>query len=225
MSVRRLLLVRHGLPDYAARKCGDEPPGPPLSELGRVQIRQLIPLFSNMSIDRLYCYSPLARARHSAEIIARALSPRPGRQFGSEGVAIAPSGSMKLTSVARAGFAAGFAAEIRARWFSDTASPLLSIIRSALYLPQFPWWHAGDSSRLVLNTCDRFEVSMGSLFELEFARDRVTAKCLHHPEPRMVHKVRGRRPLRSFLRPVQTVESTEFVRPDYTALIGFRPAE
>ena len=220
MSTRRLYLVRHGLPDYSTCKPGDEPPGPPLSELGRVQIRQVIPLLAKCKLDALYC-SPLARTCQSADVVGRALGMKP--QVRSD---------LKEWHRTERLYEVN---ERSTRWLCDWlrggdmcavafghASPLLSIIRSALYLPHYPWWHANSPRRLVLDTCDRLEVSMASLFELEFTTEQVTARCLHHPEPRIVHKFRGRSPIRNFPRPVQTTEQMQCTRPNYNALIGYQ---
>jgi broad specificity phosphatase PhoE len=103
------------------------------------------------------------------------------------------------------------------------ASPLLSIIRTALFLPHYGWWHSDNPQRLVLNTCDRFEVSMGSLFELAFDPQTVHARCLHHPEPRIVHYNQRRGAIvKGFSRPTMTGENREVRRPNFGQLIGYR---
>lgn len=218
-ATRQLLLVRHGLPDYSMGKSSDLPPGPPLSYVGCEQIRQAIPVVRSCSPLAVYS-SPLARARRSAEIIAEAL----GLDVQIESDLKEWHRTERLYQVnersarwLHAWLAGG---EARAVVFGH-ASPLLSILRTALYLPHFGWWRGDDPSRLVLNTCDRFEVSMGSVLELEFAPVGVVARRLLHPTPRVVHIVKGRGPMRDFERPTMPVENTEVRRPNFGELIGF----
>jgi len=140
------------------------------------------------------------------------------------------------------------------------ASPLLSIIRTALYLPHYAWWRpgtrgaanngqhvpgrqppaaapasgtrgaepSGPAVRLrrphfVLDTCDRFEFAMGSVFELLFTPDRVTARCLLEPQPRVVHAERGSRPVACFPRPGGVGRNREMQRPWFGRLIEGPP--
>lgn len=217
---RRLLLIRHGLPDYSAHKAGDEPPGPPLSGIGIDQIRQVIPFLRPFAPLPLYS-SPLARTRQSADLVAEAL-----------GLSVRINSDLKEWHRTEQLYQVN---ERSARWLRcwlaenepcaavfGHASPLLSIIRTALYLPQARWWIGNDRERLVLSTCDRFELSMGSLFEIVFEPETVTARCLHHPQPRMVHYTRRRGPVQSFPRPVMGVENREVRRPNFGRLIGYQ---
>ena len=68
---RRLLLVRHGLPDFGSRKRRDEPPGPPLTPTGFRQAAQAAAIVAKLEPQAIHT-SPLARARQTAQVIARA---------------------------------------------------------------------------------------------------------------------------------------------------------
>lgn len=104
------------------------------------------------------------------------------------------------------------------------ASPLLAIIRSALYLPHAGWWIPGRPDQLQVSTCDRFEVSMASVFALTLEPSRVTTELLFHPQPRIVDARDGRR-RRALPRPVVEHGENSFVRrPNFTRLIGYRLA-
>ena len=216
--VRRLLLVRHGLPDYRFRGAGDEPPGPPLSEIGRVQIGQAPPVLQRCGPAVIHT-SLLARALQSAEIIGHAL-----------GLPVKVDSDLKEWHRTERLYQVS---ERSARWLRQWlagdepcalvvghASPLLAIIRSALYLPHFGWWRAGDPDDLVIGTCDRFEVSMGSVFELTFEPRYVSARCLFHPEPRILCLRHGR-PLRSAPRGTIGGENRYLRRPNPAHLIGY----
>lgn len=217
--LRRLLLVRHGLPDYSLGKAGDELPGPPLSSTGVDQIRQVVPLLDHFSPTVLYS-SPLARARESAALVAQAL--RMPVHIDSD--------LKEWHRTERLYQVNQRSARWLARWLGRDepcaavfghASPLLSILRTALYFPHFGWWCGDDRERLVLDTCDRFEVSMGSLFELVIEPETVTARCLCHPQRRIVHHTKQRGPVRSFSRPTMTGENLEVRRPNFGRLIGY----
>ena len=217
-ALRRLLLIRHGLPDYSMHKSGDVPPGPPLSPIGVNQIRQVIPHLERLSPRELYC-SPLARAWQSAELVGHTL-----------GLGIRIDGDLKEWHRTERLYQVN---ERSACWLASWlrngaecaavfghASPLLSILRTALYLPHYGWWQGADPERLVLGTCDRFEVSMGSLFEIVFEPETVTARCLHHPSPRIVHLRQQSRAISHFPRPVLGKENVEVRRPYFRRLIG-----
>lgn len=221
--VRRLLLIRHGLPDYSDHKAGDEPPGPPLASTGIAQIRQLIPILRRFSPVALHS-SPLTRAYQSAALVGEALH-----------LPIQTHSDLKEWHRTERLYQVN---ERSARWLRQWlegeepcaavfghASPLLSIVRTALFLPHFSWWRGRNQNHLVLNTCDRFEVSMGSLFEVAFEPDAVTADCLYHPYPRIVHYNRRRGAIvRSFSRPTMTGENRHVRRPNFGRLIGYREA-
>jgi broad specificity phosphatase PhoE len=218
--VRRLLLIRHGLPDYSTHKAGDEPPGPLLSSIGIDQIRQAIPPLRQLAPQRLYS-SPLARTRQSAELVAEALR-----------LPLRIESDLKEWHRTEQLYQVNDrSARWLRQWLADGepcaaafghASPLLSVIRTALYLPHARWWVGNDRERLTLDTCDRFEVSMGSLFEVVFEPEAVTARCLHHPQPRIVHYTRQRGCVQSFPRPVMGVENREVRRPNFGPLIGYQ---
>jgi phosphohistidine phosphatase SixA len=215
-----LLLVRHGLPDYSFSGRGDEPPGPPLSHTGARQIRQAIPILRGFAPRLLYS-SPLARTWQSAKLVASAL-----------GLAVHVDHDLKEWHRSEDLFQVN---ERSARWLRGWlegnepcaavfghASPLLSILRTALFLPHAHWWQPADPEQLVLNTCDRFEVSMGSVFELVFEPETVTARCLHHPQPRIVRLTRHGRAVSHFPRPTRSGENREIRRPNFGPLIGYR---
>ncbi len=218
-QTRRLLLIRHGLPEYSQRKAVDEPPGPPLSSIGIHQVKQVVPLLRRLSPTTLYA-SPLARTLQTAALAADALNLPV--QVDSDLKEWHHTEQLYQVNERSARWLARWLRrdEPRAAVFGH-ASPLLSIIRTALYLPHFGWWPANDPERLVLNTCDRFEVSMGSLFEIVFEPEAITARCLHHPQPRIVHYTRRRGPIGSFARPTMVGENREVRRPNFGRLIGY----
>jgi 2,3-bisphosphoglycerate-dependent phosphoglycerate mutase len=217
---RRLLLVRHGLPDYSFGLAEDEPPGPPLSSIGVKQVRQAMPVLRQFGPAVLYS-SPLARTRQSAELIGEAL-----------GLPVRIDNDLKewhrtesLHQVNER------SAHWLRRWLADGdacaamfghASPLLSVLRTALFLPHSHFWTGNDHERLVLYTADRFEFSMASVFELLFEPETVTARCLHHPQPRIVYYNRRRGAVADFPRPTMTGENREIRRPNFGRLIGYR---
>jgi broad specificity phosphatase PhoE len=180
---RRLLLVRHGLPDYGGGLAGDEFPGPPLSDVGRAQAAQAAEVLAEFQPRRVYT-SPLMRTRQTAEPIGRRL-----------GVAVCVDSelgewhrtehlyevSVRLTRWLVGWLRGGESCAV----VVSHASPLLAILRSALYLPHLPWYKAGSREALELSGADLFEVSMASIFELLFERDAVTARRVFHPEPRV----------------------------------------
>jgi len=216
--VRRLLLVRHGLPDYRFRGAGDELPGPPLSEIGRVQISQTPPILQHYGPAAVHT-SPLTRALQSAQIIGHAL-----------GLPVRVDSDLKeWHRTERLYQVTERSARWLRQWLAGTepcavvvghASPLLAIIRTALYLPHFGWWRADDPDDLVIGTCDRFEVSMGSVFELAFEPQYVTARCLFHPKPRILCLRHGRA-LRSAPRGTIGGENRYVRRPNPARLIGY----
>ena len=71
-QVMELLLIRHGLPEHVENRDG-KPADPPLSELGRVQARQMSEWLAREKIDRLYT-SPMARALQTAEPLGERLN-------------------------------------------------------------------------------------------------------------------------------------------------------
>ena len=189
MTARRLLLVRHGLPDYRSGQLGDEPPGPPLSNIGRAQAVQAADIVRRYAPPALYA-SPFARTRQTAECIGRVLRLRVrcdsdlGEWHRTERLYDV---SVRLT-----------------RWLLhwlrgpepcavvvSHASPLLAILRSALYLPHVGWHKRGHPDALEISSGDRFEVSMASVFELLIEPHAVTVRHLFHPRPRVHHALRG----------------------------------
>ncbi len=67
-----LLLIRHGLPMHVEKQDGS-PADPPLSDIGRVQAKQVAEWLAREKIDRLYT-SPMARAAQTAEPLAEKFS-------------------------------------------------------------------------------------------------------------------------------------------------------
>jgi broad specificity phosphatase PhoE len=215
--LRRLLLVRHGLPDYRVRQAADEPPGPPLSTLGAAQARQAAAELSEFPATTIYC-SPLARTRQTAELIHRVLH-----------LPVMVQGELKEWHRTESLYDVSVrSAAWLAHWLAGGedcaivvghASPLLAIIRTALFLPHVAWHRRGQPNLLNLNTCDRFEVSMGSVFALTIEPAQVTAELVAHPEPRIVDV--PHRPRRRFPRPVHGHGENECVRrPNFGRLIG-----
>jgi broad specificity phosphatase PhoE len=217
---RQLLLVRHGLPDYRGQHSGDEPPGPPLSEVGRDQARQAAEVLKGYAAARIYS-SPLTRAVQTAEWI-RAITFVPLR-IDSE--------LKEWHRTERLYEVSQRSARWLVRWLAGPepgaivvghASPLLAILRSALYLPHFVWHAPGRPEVLRVSSCDRFEISMGSITLLEIDPRYVTATMLFHPEPRVIDTCS--RPARRCLpRPVFGHGENAFVRrPNMLNLIGYR---
>jgi broad specificity phosphatase PhoE len=182
---RRLLLVRHGLPDYRDGKPGDEFPGPPLAEIGYLQAAQAATSVSAFGPAAIYS-SPLTRARQTAEVIRRQLR-------------IPLCVDSDLTEWHHTEFLHEVSVRLT-RWLVhwlrrdepcavavSHASPLLAILRSALYLPHVCWHKTGTPELLETSSGDRFEVSMASVFEVVFEAEAVTARCVSHPEPRIHH--------------------------------------
>jgi len=187
---RRLLLVRHGLPDYRGGQSGDIFPGPPLSETGRLQVEQSAAVVAT-HLPRCVYSSPLTRAWQTAECIAR----RSSCPLRIEPALTEWHRSEKLYEVSVR------STSWLVRWLRGPepcavvvshASPLLALLRSALFLPHVGWHHAGHPERLQLASADRFEMSMGAVFELLITAGAVRAACLFHPQPRVLSQVRGR---------------------------------
>ncbi len=188
-GTRRLLLVRHGLPDYRGAKPGDEWPGPPLSEIGFAQVEQAAMVVRPYGVTAVYS-SPLMRTWQTAERLGARLE-------------LAPQVVGDLREWHRTERL--YEVSVRmARWLAQWlrggreacavvvshASPLLAILRSALYLPQVNWHKPGCPDVLEVSSGDRFEVSMASVFEVEFSAREVIARCLFHPSPRVQHRGR-----------------------------------
>jgi hypothetical protein len=103
------------------------------------------------------------------------------------------------------------------------ASPLLALLRSALYLPHVGWHVTGHPEQMELSSGDRFEVSMASVFELTIEPRVVTARCLFHPSPRVMAVTNGRI-VSSLPRPVPGHgETHELRRTNWLHLLGYRP--
>jgi len=219
-STRRLLLVRHGLPDYTYRGRGDELPGPSLSDTGREQIRQVIAplrLFEPVAIHS----SPLARARESAEIVAAELD-LPVRIDSDLKEWHCTERMYQVSERGAHWLRSWLAGDEHCTAVFGHASPLLGLIRAALYLPHFSWWRGNEVDRLVMDTCDRFEMSMGALFEVVFEPKTVIARCRHHPEPRILHRTQRGGLVATLPRQNAGVECREVRRPNFGRLIGYR---
>jgi 2,3-bisphosphoglycerate-dependent phosphoglycerate mutase len=218
---RQLLLVRHGLPDYRGRQRGDEPPGPPLSDVGKDQARQAAAVLKSYPAARIHT-SPLTRAVQTAECI-RALMFLP-LQIESELKEWHRTESLYQVSERSARWLARWLAGPEASAIVvGHASPLLALMRSALYLPHFAWHRPQRPDVLQVGTCDRFEISMGSITLLEINAEQVTATMLFHPGPRVIDAVC--RPVRRCLpRPVHGHGENAFMRrPNLLRFIGYRP--
>ncbi len=209
-AARRLLLIRHGLPDYRDGKAWDEPPGPTLSPIGRSQIEQAAEVVQRFEPALIHA-SPLARATQSARII----SDRCRAPLRIDADLKEWHRTDRLSRVSERN------ARWLHRWFESGertaaavghASPLLAIIRTALYLPHRYWYTPGYS--------DRFEMTMGSVFELVFTRDEVTATTLFHPKPRILD-FHGGNLRKTYARPNSPTENRFMRRPNMHRLIGY----
>lgn len=219
-AARHLLLVRHGLPDYRARKAGDILPGPVLSETGWDQAHQAAAFLATYwPRPQALFVSPLTRAQQTAEPLGRALglTPQTSTEIGEwQRTETLSSVGVRLT-----------------RWLMhwlrtmetcavvvSHASPILALLRSALYLPHVPWHRAGVPETLELSSGDRFEIGMASVFELTIHSDSVTARERFQPTPRVLQAMHGRRQTR-LPRPVAGSGANLLVtRPNWLALLG-----
>lgn len=219
MTQRTLLLMRHGLPDYSVKLSPDEPPGPPLSETGYLQAAQAVDVLRSFEPETLRC-SPLTRTLATANVISKPL-----------GLIARVDSDLKEWHRTESLYQVN---ERSARWLRawiagrercavvvGHASPLLSLMRSALYLPQFGMWVNRDPNRLRLGTADRFEFSMASVFELAFTEREVIGRCLHHPDPRILYVDRHRRRIPTGQRPAMCDAGNEMRRPRFDRLIGY----
>lgn len=207
---RRLILVRHGLPDYRDGKRTDEPPGPPLSDIGRIQAAQAAQFVSSFSPQKIYA-SPLARTRQTAEIVAKPI----GLPVCIEPDLLEWHRTNRIYQVNERN------TRFLMRWLRGAercavavshASPILSILRAALFLPHHGWAR--------ISTNDRFEVSMASVFELVFTPTGVAARCLFHPTPRIM-ELRKSQAITRYPRPIAGHgENEALTRPYWEKLIG-----
>ena len=189
-NLRRLLLVRHGLPDYGGKLPQDDFPGPPLSEIGRSQALQTAASLSSYGPLRVYT-SPLVRTQQTADLIGRRLRI-PVRVESALREWHHTEGLYEVSVRMSAWLARWLRGPETCAVAVSHASPLLALLRSALYLPHLPWHRPGQPKVLELSSGDRFEVSMGSAFELQFEPQFVTARCAFHPRPRVHHLRHGR---------------------------------
>lgn len=188
MTPRTLLLVRHGLPDYRGGKSGDEPPGPPLSPAGWSQAVQAAGAVRPFRPERIHA-SPLARTWQTAVCLGRGLGV-PVRCAGELREWHRTEGLYEV-SVRLARWLTGWLrGPERCAVVVSHASPLLAILRAALYLPHVGWWRRGHPELPELASCDRLEITMASVFELRVEPQAVTAREVFHPRPR-VHHLRG----------------------------------
>lgn len=213
---RRLLLVRHGLPDYRGGKRTDEPPGPPLSEIGRQQAAQAAEVVAAYSPETIYT-SPLIRTLQTAEIVARALRLTPPRVHPDLTEWHRTNRLYQVNERNTRFLMHWIRGEERCAAVVSHASPLLSILRAALFFPHYGWTQ--------ISTCDRFEVSMASVFEIVFSQDCVISRCLFHPVPRILELRRASVRVR-YARPIAGHgENLHVLRPNWGRLIGQRAAE
>ncbi len=215
-----MLLVRHGLPDYRGGQPGDECPGPPLSEVGRLQALQAAAALTTFAPVAVHS-SPLSRARQTAELIGQRLR-----------VPVRVDGELREWHRTERLYEVSVRmARWLVRWLRGNescaavvahASPLLAMLRSALYLPHVGWHKPGTPDVLELSSADRFEASMASIFELTIAEDTIAARCVFHPRPR-VHFLRDKT---AQARPPWPVpggaESVLVRRANWLALVGYR---
>lgn len=216
---KRLLLVRHGLPDYSTRLPGDELPGPPLSSRGFSQAQQAADVVAAYEPEAVYA-SPLSRTRQTGSVIA-----------GRLGVSLDEHADLReWHRTERLYDVNQRAARFLSWWLMrhelcavavGHASPLLSLMRTALYLPHLGWWKPGHPEVLELGACDRFEVSMASVFELTIEAAYVTVRRLFHPTPRILH-VRNGRALSRLPRPTMGGENDAVRRPNMLHFSGVR---
>jgi broad specificity phosphatase PhoE len=217
-QTRRLLLVRHGLPDYRFGQPGDLLPGPPLADVGRIQATQAAAVVAPFQPATIHA-SPLARTATTAEILRQRLGcPRRidtdlrewHRTERLHDV------STRLTRW----LVAWLRGPERCAVAVSHASPILALLRAALYLPNVNWHRPGDFYTIELSSADRFDVSMASVFDLLITPTHVTATCLFHPTPRIHH----RRPRGYLERPPRPVpglgENTTLTRPNFLPLLG-----
>ncbi|MBL8877481.1 MAG: histidine phosphatase family protein [Phycisphaerales bacterium] len=212
---RRLILIRHGLPDYRGGKRTDEQPGPPLSDIGRIQAAQAAEVVANFAPRTIYA-SPLARTRQTAEIVARPM----GLPVRVEPDLTEWHRTNRIYQVNERN------TRFLMRWLRGDerctaavshASPLLSILRAALFLPHYGWTR--------ISTSDRFEVSMASVFELVFTPREVVARCVFHPSPRIM-ELRKSLVVSRYARPISGHgENSSLTRPNWGRLIGSSPEE
>lgn len=219
-SIRRLLLVRHGLPDYRVACRADEWPGPPLSETGFRQAQQAAAVLAPFGIERIHT-SPLARARQTAERIGQLIA-----------VPVCVAGELREWHRAEGLSEVGVRLT---RWLIgwlrggercavavSHASPLLAILRSALYLPHVSWHKAGHPGCLELSSADRLEVSMASVFEVVVEPRLVTVRRILHPRPRVLYEYRGVRQERLPRPIIGSGENRVVRRPNLLHLLGYR---
>lgn len=215
---KRLLTLRHGLPDYRDGKAGDDLPGPPLSLIGRAQAAQAADALRPFA-PPLVLASPLTRTWQTAEIVAQALriplrvEPELREWHRTESLYEV---TLRLTRWLIHWLRGGATNTL----IVSHASPILALLRSALYLPQVSWWKAGHPGALELSSGDRFEVTMASVFELIVAPRWVTARRIFHPTPRIHHLVDGRRYPRLPHTLAGTPERIELRRPNRLRLLG-----
>ncbi len=215
---RRLLLVRHGLPDYRGKQPGDLWPGPPLSATGYRQAAQAGVVVAAYAPTSIFT-SPMTRCVETARVVGRAcrLAPRVDPDLREWHRAeslheVAVRLTRWLVRWLRGGERCAVAV--------SHASPLLAIIRSALYLPHVHWHKPGRPDALEVSSGERFEVSMASVFELAFDTHAIGARRILHPTPRVQHASKGRLVARLPRPIVACGENDAATRPNTLHLIG-----
>jgi broad specificity phosphatase PhoE len=194
-------------------------PGPPLSEIGRAQAHQAAEFLRRYTSHPVYA-SPYVRTEQTAQIIAAQLgrSVRLDSELGEwRRTEALYDVSARLTRWLVRWLRAGEPQAI----VVGHASPLLAILRSALYLPHANWHLPGRPDVLELSSADGFEMSMASIFELTIQPCSVTARRLFYPHPRILQVHNGvitRRPPR----PPGHRETVCLQRPNWLHLIGYR---
>lgn len=218
MTTRKLLLVRHGLPDYRQGKAVDTPPGPGLSVVGHLQAEQAAEVVAEHRPQAIYS-SPLARTWQTADWMTR-LMPLPVRIEADLKEWHRTEQLYDVNMRTARWLRRWLATEETCAVVVSHASPLLSLIRTAMYLPQHHWWTDAEQTQLRLHSIDRFEISMASVFALTLNDETVEAECIFHPEPRIV-AFRENRATKRFPRPTGVGENLHLRRPNVGRLIGW----
>ncbi len=214
---RRLLLVRHGLPDYRAGKRGDVPPGPYLSAIGHDQARQAARIVAAYEPQTIHV-SPYQRTRQTAAHLQAAcraaLRVDPDLQEWSQ-----TDGLYQVNVRQERWLRRWLSGAERCAVAVSHGSPIIGMLRAALYLPHRDWYSDRRVERLRVDAADRFEVSMASVFELRFIETSVTCRCLFHPAPRVMKYKHGRI-IAGPRRPTGVGERIELLRPRWGMVAG-----
>lgn len=180
-NTRSLYLIRHGLPDYRGRRSGDRWPGPPLSAIGHQHAHDVMRALITAQLKSVYA-SPLTRTQQTAAPLARVkqlpiqtsadlIEWQRAERLGGQ--------ALRLSRWYHRWLASG---EETAAVFSH-ASPLLAIIRAALYLPHQTWHYPKLPAFMRRDTTDQLQIEMGSVYQLEIGATRTTLARMHSATP------------------------------------------